>query len=128
MLRFFGRFRDVIIRYNRFNRNGIASKVDSNTVDLDSATFPQEDAKRLTSEQPFQEEWLYGVVVRIGPNMNQFLINSENTEDTFDSADNLQDAIRIAREVAAKGPAGEPVCIEYKARTSGNSSSYPAGR
>jgi hypothetical protein len=46
--------------------------------------------------------------------MSQFYINSENTEDTFDVADNLQDAIRIAREVARNGQAGDPVCIEHK--------------
>jgi hypothetical protein len=48
--------------------------------------------------------------------MDQFHINSENTEDTFDSTDNLQDAIRIAREVAIKGPTGDPVCIEHKGK------------
>ncbi|MCI0700971.1 MAG: hypothetical protein L0241_07805 [Planctomycetia bacterium] len=48
--------------------------------------------------------------------MNQFHINNENTEDTFDSTENLQDAIRIAREVATKGPVGEPVCIEHKGK------------
>lgn len=47
-------------------------------------------------------------------NVSQFHITSENTEDTFDSTDNLQDAIRIAREVAQKGQAGDPVCIEHK--------------
>jgi hypothetical protein len=45
--------------------------------------------------------------------MYPFYIASENTEDRFDSADNLEDAIRIAREVAQKGPAGESVCIEH---------------
>ena len=48
--------------------------------------------------------------------MSQFYINSENTEDTFDSTDNLQDAIRIAREVAQQGEAGDPVCIEHKGK------------
>jgi hypothetical protein len=46
-------------------------------------------------------------------NMVQFYINFENTEDTFDTTDNLEDAIRIAREVAQQGQAGEPVCIEH---------------
>lgn len=46
--------------------------------------------------------------------MAQFLINGENTEDTFDSVDNLEDAKRIAREVAQNGQAGDPVCIEHK--------------
>jgi hypothetical protein len=49
-------------------------------------------------------------------NMPQFYITSENTEDTFDSAGTLQDAIRIAREVARKGQAGDPVCIEHKGK------------
>ena len=48
--------------------------------------------------------------------MPQFYITSENTEDTFDSAGTLQDAIRIAREVARKGQAGDPVCIEHKGK------------
>jgi hypothetical protein len=49
-------------------------------------------------------------------NMPQFYITYENTEDTFDSTDNLQDAIRIAREVAQKGQAGDPVCIEHEGK------------
>jgi hypothetical protein len=48
--------------------------------------------------------------------MSQFYIVSEDTEDTFDSADNLQDAIRIAKEVAQEAPAGEPVCIEHEGK------------
>ena len=48
--------------------------------------------------------------------MSQFYITSEDTEDTFDSTDNLQDAIRIAREVAQKGQADDPVCIEHKGK------------
>jgi hypothetical protein len=48
--------------------------------------------------------------------MSKYYINSENTEDTFDSTDNLQDAIRIARELAQEGQAGDPVCIEHKGK------------
>ncbi len=48
--------------------------------------------------------------------MPQFHITNENTEDTFDSTDNLPDAIRIAREVAQKGPAGDLVCIEHEGK------------
>lgn len=48
--------------------------------------------------------------------MAQYYITSENTEDTFDSTDNLQDAIRIARELAREGQAGDPVCIEHKGK------------
>jgi hypothetical protein len=49
-------------------------------------------------------------------NMSQFHVTSENTEDTVDSTDNLQDAIRIAREAAQIGQAGDPVCIEHKGK------------
>jgi hypothetical protein len=49
--------------------------------------------------------------------MSQFYITNESTEDTFDSTDNLQDAIRMAREVARQGPAGDPVCIEREGKT-----------
>ena len=48
--------------------------------------------------------------------MNQFYITSENTEDRFDSAGNLQDAIRIAREVVQKQQAGDLVCIEHEGK------------
>lgn len=43
--------------------------------------------------------------------MSQFYIVNESTEDTFESTDNLQDAIRVAREVARQGQAGDPVSI-----------------
>ena len=48
--------------------------------------------------------------------MPQFYITSENTEDTFDSTDNLLEAIRIAREVAERGQAGDPVCVEHNGK------------
>lgn len=48
--------------------------------------------------------------------MAQFHITSENTEDTFDSTNDLEEAIRIAREVARNGLAGDPVCIEHKGK------------
>lgn len=48
--------------------------------------------------------------------MPQFHITSESTEDTFDSTESLQDAIRIAREVARQGQAGDPVCIEHNGK------------
>jgi hypothetical protein len=44
-------------------------------------------------------------------NMSQFYITNESTEDTLDSTDNLQNAIRIAREVAKQGLPGDPVSI-----------------
>ena len=43
--------------------------------------------------------------------MSQFHIVNESTEDTLESTDNLQDAIRVAREVARQGPTGDPVSI-----------------
>ena len=48
--------------------------------------------------------------------MSQFHITCENTEDTFDATDNLEDAIRIAREVAKRELTGDPVCIEHKGK------------
>lgn len=43
--------------------------------------------------------------------MSLFYIVNESTEDTFDSIENLEDAIRVAREVARQGQAGDPVSI-----------------
>jgi hypothetical protein len=48
--------------------------------------------------------------------MPRFYITSENTEDTFDQSDNLDDAIRIARDVAQKSQAGDPVCIQLNGK------------
>jgi hypothetical protein len=44
-------------------------------------------------------------------NMSLFYIVNESTEDTVDSAENLQDAIRVARDAASQGQAGDPVSI-----------------
>ena len=43
--------------------------------------------------------------------MSQYHVINESTEDTFASTDNLQDAIRVAREVARQGQAGDLVSI-----------------
>lgn len=43
--------------------------------------------------------------------MPRFCIVNENTEDTLDDADNLEDAIRLARKAATKGAAGEAVSV-----------------
>ena len=48
--------------------------------------------------------------------MSQFHVTCENNEDTVDSTDSLQDAIRIAREAVLIGQAGDPVCIEHKGK------------
>jgi hypothetical protein len=43
--------------------------------------------------------------------MTQFHIVNESTDDTLATTDNLADAIRLAREAARQGPAGDPVCV-----------------
>jgi hypothetical protein len=43
--------------------------------------------------------------------MSQFYIVNESTEDTLASTENLQDAVRAAREIARQGPTGDPVSI-----------------
>ena len=43
--------------------------------------------------------------------MPQFYVVSESTEDTLASTENLPDAIRVAREVASQGQAGDAVSI-----------------
>lgn len=43
--------------------------------------------------------------------MSQFYIVNESTEDTFESTEDLQDAIRAAREVARQGQAGDLVSL-----------------
>ena len=49
--------------------------------------------------------------------MSQFYITDENSEDTFDCTDNLEDAIRIARDVAQRGPTGDLVSVEENGMT-----------
>ncbi|HZU35205.1 MAG TPA: hypothetical protein VFA18_04830 [Gemmataceae bacterium] len=60
--------------------------------------------------------------------MPQFHITSESTEDTFDSTDNLTEAIRIAKEIAEKGQTGDPVCIEQNGRNIWQFILLPNGR
>jgi hypothetical protein len=43
--------------------------------------------------------------------MPQFYVINESTEDTFESSDNLEDAIREALDVARQRQAGDPVSI-----------------
>jgi hypothetical protein len=43
--------------------------------------------------------------------MSQFYVIDEHSEDTFAATDNLQEAIRLAREVASQGPVGDPVSV-----------------
>lgn len=44
--------------------------------------------------------------------MSNFYVTNESTEDTFGATDDLQEAIRIAKEVARTGPAGDLVLVE----------------
>lgn len=44
--------------------------------------------------------------------MAKFLINSENSEDTFATSNTLPDAVRVAHEVVLQVPTGEVVSIE----------------
>jgi hypothetical protein len=43
--------------------------------------------------------------------MPQFFVVNESTEDTLGTTDNLEHAIRVAREVARQGQAGDPVSV-----------------
>jgi Tfp pilus assembly protein FimT len=49
-------------------------------------------------------------------NTKTYCIISETTEDRFDEVDSLEGAIRIARTLALKSQAGEPVSIEHRGR------------
>ena len=60
--------------------------------------------------------------------VNAYYVTSENSEDRLDCADNLEDAIRIARELAREGQAGEPVCIEHRGLTIRQFVLMPDGR
>jgi hypothetical protein len=44
--------------------------------------------------------------------MSKFYVTNESTEDTFGVTEDLQEAIRIAKEVARSGQAGELVLVE----------------
>lgn len=43
--------------------------------------------------------------------MYQFYIINDSTKDTLEPIDNLQDAIRVAREVTRQAQPGDPVSI-----------------
>jgi len=45
-----------------------------------------------------------------------YYIVSETTEDHFDETSSLDEALRIARESARGGQAGDPVSIEHDGR------------
>jgi hypothetical protein len=44
--------------------------------------------------------------------MPKFYVTNESTEDTFGATDDLHEAIRIAKEVARTGQAGDLVLVE----------------
>jgi hypothetical protein len=46
----------------------------------------------------------------------RYYIISETTEDRFDEAESLEEALRIAREVVKESQAGDPVSIEHNGR------------
>ena len=46
----------------------------------------------------------------------KYYIISETTEDRFDEADSLEEALRIARELVKESQAGDPVSIEHNGR------------
>jgi hypothetical protein len=45
-----------------------------------------------------------------------YYIISETTEDRFDEADSLDEALRIARSLVKESQAGDPVSIEHDGR------------
>lgn len=49
-------------------------------------------------------------------NPNAYCILSEPTEDRYDEADSLEEAVRIARGLLQEGQAGDPISIEHRGR------------
>ena len=45
-----------------------------------------------------------------------YSIISETTEDRFDEADSLDEALRIARDLVKESQAGDAISIEYNGR------------
>lgn len=48
--------------------------------------------------------------------MPKFYVTNESSEDTFGATDDLQEAIRIAKEVAGAGQAGDLVLVESEGK------------
>jgi len=61
-------------------------------------------------------------------NPNAYCIISETTEDRFDEADSLEEAIRIARTLARESQAGDPVSIEHRGKVIRQLVLMPDGR
>jgi hypothetical protein len=49
-------------------------------------------------------------------NRGTYDIISETTEDRFDEADSLEEALRIARGLVKESQAGDPVSIEHNGK------------
>jgi hypothetical protein len=49
-------------------------------------------------------------------NPNAYCIISELTEDRFDEAATLEEALGLARHLAREGMAGDPISIEHRGR------------
>jgi hypothetical protein len=56
-----------------------------------------------------------------------YYIVSETTEDRFDEADTLEEALRIARELVKEGQADGPVSVEHCGRVIRQFVLTPAG-
>jgi hypothetical protein len=56
-----------------------------------------------------------------------YSIISETTEDRFDEADSLEEALRIARRLVNECEAGDPVSIEHHGRVVRQLVRTPAG-
>ena len=61
-------------------------------------------------------------------NPNAYCIISETTEDRFDEAESLEEAIRVARAFARESQAGDPVAIEHRGRVIRQLVLMPDGR
>jgi hypothetical protein len=61
-------------------------------------------------------------------NPNAYCIISETSEDRFDEADSLEEALCIARALARESEAGDPVSIEHRGRVIRQLVLMPDGR
>lgn len=60
--------------------------------------------------------------------LNGYYVTRENSEDRLDAADNLPEAVRLARQWASEGETGEPVCIEHEGKNIRQFVRMPNGR
>ncbi|HEV3258875.1 MAG TPA: hypothetical protein VG013_18540 [Gemmataceae bacterium] len=59
---------------------------------------------------------------------DDYYIISENSEDRLDSTDSLQDALRLARDLAREGQAGDAISIEHRGKVIRQLVRMPDGR